>query len=414
MNDKKLLDLLYQAKEESLELPKPGESTLDAIYRLEEEIDSLEDELASLKRAKALFEALDELGLDDEAAVGEWIVAKGKEYQHGPKKDRKMAYTCFELAAMYGAVQGDVELGKTLIEGDLGITSIEEGIELLRKHSHESSEAAYLLFAYHDRFPDLIEGEEAKEAYLFAQSQGYEKAKDPLPEGYEERPYTEVLLSRYEKGDQSVCYDLAKREDLPVEKRQEFLQLALGREDPKALEEMGMIQKEEGEFEEAMTYFEKAGIKGNPYCFLFAAECLEADPHFYEGGKGPAQKEELRLYQMAAKKGVPSAMAKMAIAYFHGHGVKKDAEKAIGLARAAIKAGEFYDAPNLLGDAYLKGAGVIKSAPMAIRYYKKAAEKGNVKAMMTLSDLYMRGAPGVKKNPTLAARYRFLTGIDTD
>ena len=63
---------------------------------------------------------------------------------------------------------------------------------------------------------------------------------------------------------------------------------------------------------------------------------------------------------------------------------------------------------------YRQGEGVSQNVARAASLFKKAANRGNMIAMLALSEIYEKGEGNVKKDVSLAARYRFMSGVERD
>ena len=416
MNERKLIDRIYEVEEECHDfLPKEKGTTQKILFAIEDEIGDLERDLQKLKKAHALYERLDKLGFENRDQISDFIFAYGKKLLEKNPDDQKAASFYFELAADFGGIKAKAEYAKGLIYGTFGILSPEEGVDILREMAEsDAAEAAYLLYILHGEFPSLVEAKEAKENYEKAARLGYAPALEPLPQDFDLRSYTETLLTRFQEGDLSVCFELSERKDLSEKEAKRFLNLAAKNRDPKAEEELGFLAKGDGNLKKAMEYFVRAGEDGLPHCYLIAASLLEANPHFYEGGEGELQNEEFRLYERAAKQDVPEALTKVGQAYRKGYIAKQSRKKAVEYFRKAIRLGEDYEAPVLLAEMYRKGEWVSQNVARAVSLLKKAANRGNMTAMLALSEIYEQGEGNVKKDNSLAARYRFMSGVGRD
>ena len=117
---------------------------------------------------------------------------------------------------------------------------------------------------------------------------------------------------------------------------------------------------------------------------------------YYYAGKKVKQSYEVALkwFSMAAKQKHVKAIANMGLCYQLGHGTKKDSIMAVKLYKESIKAGNSelvkqrednlekshsaFDV-RLLADLYDNGCGdaVKKNQPLALKYYKMAADNGD-------------------------------------
>ena len=416
MNERKLIDRIYEAEEECHDFLQEEEGTTQKILlAIDDEIEEKRRELEKLKKARSLYERLDELGFENREQISDFIFDFGKKLLVKNPDDKKDASFYFELAADCGGIKAKAEYAKGLIYGTFGVLSPEEGVAILREMAESDvAEAAYLLYILHGEFPFLIEGQEAKENYEKAARLGYAPALEPLPQDFDLRSFTDILLARFQEGDLSVCFELSKRKDISEKDAKRFLTLAAKNRDPKAEEEFGFLYKSEGNVKKAKESFIRAGEDGLPHAYLIAASLLEANPHFYEGGEGDLQKEEFHLYELAAKQDVPEALTKVGQAYRKGYIAKQSRKKTVECFRKAIRLGEDYEAPVLLAEMYRKGEWVSQNVARAASLFKKAANRGNMSAMLALSEIYEKGEGNVKKDVSLAARYRFMSGVGRD
>ena len=297
-------DLLFLLDDRSAVNLKPGEGVEKAKERLEKRLKEGEEDLALLKRAISIYDALLSLGVASKEALAASLLEHAKKRQ--AKGEMDSAYEALELASRFGGAREKIAFAKTLISGTFGVSSREEGLSILSELADSGyPEASYLIYLLHQTSPDLVEGKLAKEEYLRARALGYPLAFPPLSEDFDERPYTAILLERFYKGEESLAFALSKRKDLGEETRRKYLLLALKQENAEAEEAYAEMVKEEKK-EEGRRYFELAGNHGKPECYLKAASLLEASPHFYQGGEGEKQKEELRLYRLAQEANVPA------------------------------------------------------------------------------------------------------------
>ena len=86
-----------------------------------------------------------------------------------------------------------------------------------------------------------------------------------------------------------------------------------------------------------------------------------------------------------------------------GQGVRQDSAEAVRWYRKAAERG-YIVAQNNLGVAYSEGQGVRQDYPEALRWYRKAAEQGFAAAQHNLGEMYYEGK-GVHQNYTEALRW---------
>ncbi len=126
--------------------------------------------------------------------------------------------------------------------------------------------------------------------------------------------------------------------------------------------------------------------KGNP-----EAQCYVG--WAYENGKGTEQNytKAVKWYERAALQGYAGALHSLGLMYAQGHGVKLDNTKALELLRKSANQG-YAETQAQLGYLYEKGkCGLPQNYLEAIKWYQKAAERGNVLAQKVLARIYEEG-----------------------
>lgn len=110
----------------------------------------------------------------------------------------------------------------------------------------------------------------------------------------------------------------------------------------------------------------------------------------------------LREWRPLAAQGDPEAQYRLARMYYHGEGVRDDAEAAKWY-RLSAEQGHA-KAQNNLALMYEEGRGVERDEAEAARWYRRAAEQGLVTAQGNLARLYDQGR-GVERDVAEAARW---------
>jgi len=207
------------------------------------------------------------------------------------------------------------------------------------------------------------------------------------------------------------------------------------------LYEEGLSVIVDQDFNKAVHYYNQSAAKGHP-------GAQKALGLMYDIGKGVPVNKPLALlhYEFAAKGGNLEAQATLGYKYLFGDGVHKSCEKAAphyravahAVAEKAMKTGlrlhvdskrlmsdeDMYEeeedvvqfwqysaeggkapAQVTMGTLYLKGAyGVEQNFQQAFRYFKQAADQGNVGGKAYLGFMYAKGY-GVKQNNETAIKY---------
>ena len=101
--------------------------------------------------------------------------------------------------------------------------------------------------------------------------------------------------------------------------------------------------------------------------------------------------EAARWLGRAADAGHADARNTIAVMYYHGMGVGRDAQKALDLSRPAAEQGDPVAQYNL-GYFYWQGHGVVKDVGAAAAWIQQAAKSGLPRAQYALGQMYRTGA----------------------
>ena len=161
---------------------------------------------------------------------------------------------------------------------------------------------------------------------------------------------------------------------------------------------------------EAVKWWQIGASKKDPDCLTNLGFC-------YHMGDGVNQSniEAKKCWEQASKKGSSGASYNLGIFYENGWSVIKDGKKALIYFKKNIKTKNAFHNTSLLGIAriYNEGNGVRKNTKECIKYYKRAAKLGNLKAMLELGSMYDKMGDNkgiyksIKKDPKLALKYYY-------
>lgn len=201
-----------------------------------------------------------------------------------------------------------------------------------------------------------------------------------------------------------------------------------------SLTKKGVEAFDQGKYEEAIEYFNKAiekdpqkageanrmlgiiyadtvgGVKDAKKAFEYFTAATELGDSIgiyllakaYDNGDGTVQNLEKasQYYTKAADAGYPQAMAEAGWLYMRGYkGVTKDETKAVKYLKDAVEA-KNADAMAYLAYAYENGKGVDKDEAKALELYSLAAESGSADGKALLGYTYAYGYLGVVPNTT--------------
>ncbi|KAJ3193993.1 hypothetical protein HK101_003702 [Irineochytrium annulatum] len=150
----------------------------------------------------------------------------------------------------------------------------------------------------------------------------------------------------------------------------------------------------------ALRLYNRAAEGGHSGAMFRVGQCYERGSL----GCNVDLEQSVEWYQKAAEQKDPDAACAMAFMYATGKGVVKDLSKAKDhYLRAAEKGNRV--AENALGWFYENGLGGLRKDPdMAVGFYKRAAEKGEVNALFNLGECAWKGL-GSKRDKAKAAEY---------
>lgn len=114
----------------------------------------------------------------------------------------------------------------------------------------------------------------------------------------------------------------------------------------------------------------------------------------YEEGN---YEDAVEYFEAAQKKGDIRGTHNLAVCYAEGNGVEKSLTMAFKLYEKAAKK-NFVDAQVALGEMYKNGYGCKQDYKKAIKWLEKAAKQGDSDAMYLIATCYYYGGYGIKKD----------------
>ncbi len=146
-----------------------------------------------------------------------------------------------------------------------------------------------------------------------------------------------------------------------------------------AMNNLGCLEKDESK---AFNWFLKAADKGE-----YIAQKNVARYYRYGIATEKDEQKALDYYTKSANQGYLEAITELARLYRYGYCTEKNIEESIKWYEKAISKGHI-ESMLSLADLYIKE---LDDTPMAIHYYKQAAEKGNETAILKLGQIYEEG-----------------------
>ena len=118
---------------------------------------------------------------------------------------------------------------------------------------------------------------------------------------------------------------------------------------------------------------------------LQRAGVLEPDPG----------EDQIKLLEIAARRGLAEAQFELGVAYDHGLGVTQNHATAAGWYQRAAEQG-LTDAQYNLATLYDEGLGTPRDIGRALQWYSRAADAGEARAMNNLGYIHEKGLTGVR------------------
>ena len=390
-----------------------AECSSDIAYDLKTEIESLKEQLDTLKLAYRVYHGFEKAGLESKEEIAKAMYEEAMKL--AKKKEADHVAEMLKDAADNGCVEAKLEYGRALVYADYGLErDVERGLQMIREEADDgSADACYLFVTIHKHCPQFVGPDIAREMCEKAASMGHEKALRRLKKPFEMSKETQTLLDRAKSGEKGVYFSLSIRGDLTIDDREKYFRLALEEGDAAAEYEMGKILRDSGDNEAAKEYLQRAVDHGSALaCFTLARIILNGKPHFYHGGglpdrNDPDYQKEFELMLRAAELGDYRAMCVIGRAYVRGYMVDKDYDKAREYLQRAFDLGERLSSPRLIAETY-RYTDAPGTAEKAVEYYQMSADAGNRSAMLGLMDIYEEGLREIPKDPSKAFYYRYL------
>ncbi len=157
-------------------------------------------------------------------------------------------------------------------------------------------------------------------------------------------------------------------------------------------------------YDEAVKWFRKAAEQNSAIGQYGLGFC-------YYKGKGVSQSydEAVKWFRKAVEQDCAIAQYGLGYCYYKGKGVLQSYEEAVNLFLKAAEQ-DYVKAQYRLGLCYYEGKGVLQSYKEAVNLFLKAAENGHIKAQCKLGDLYIgekRRSAVCEALIQIASRYSF-------
>ncbi|HEV2301524.1 MAG TPA: tetratricopeptide repeat protein [Stellaceae bacterium] len=159
----------------------------------------------------------------------------------------------------------------------------------------------------------------------------------------------------------------------------------------------------------ATAWYGKAAEQGH------VAAALEINRLRHEGRDIPADEAKIAAaLGPEAEKGDRGAMRALADIEIYGRGVPRDAARGVALLRRAVAAGSAAAAADL-ANLYLRGApGIDKNPAEGFRWMGESGRRGNLSAMLALGSMYFRHPDASLHNPVEGYRWLMRAALLDD
>lgn len=425
MNIKELIEKKLRADELALCF---SELNNDKIFNYVSELDlaiaDLERKLTNMKYVYEVYKGFEELGISSRKELGDKVYEYALELAK-TNKDGALILNLLYNASKDGSDKAKIEYARINAYGLYGVKpSIIESLEWLEKLANEgNAEACYCITLLHYDFPYAIEAQVAYDYCQKAAGMGYPPAQRRLSQPFDLRTYTEKLIDKANKGHKEFYYDIAIRQDISDELREEYMRLAIENNDPRAEYAYALAAIDSGLIEEAKSYLNAAGSHGYSNAYIDLGQLMVPDggENYYSYSKIDVtllpqnyHLQEFECYKKACEMGNVKAMVYVGIGYKQGYVVNKNFDMAFNLFAKAVELGDEFLASFYLAECYELGQGVEKDENAAVLYYTMGAEKGNINSMLALARIYKDGLGKIEKDDELSARYLFMSGYGRD
>ena len=348
---------------------------------------------------------------------GMWHLAHSYKYGVGCRKSYKKAFYWYEQSAKLGYSNAMNSLAICYEEG-LGVKkTYEKAFYWYNCAAKLENKEAMFSLGYYYKNGLAIEIDLEKSFYWYEQSAlaGYSDAMWQLGVYYEEgigvekNPkkafewYKNSALDNNDVGmwKLSLCYINGVGTNRNPEKALNWCERSAKKGNASAIWSLGVFYEDgylqEQSFEKAFDYYHQASLLGNSSAML-------ALGRMYEEGKGCEKNSQssIEWYLKSAKAGNTSALFKIAEYYYNNESY----DVAIEYCEKAKKYN--LSAYTILAECYEHGRKCEQNYEKAFKYYKLAAENGDIKAMRQLGNLYEQGK-GCNQNYKLALNWYELS-----
>lgn len=239
------------------------------------------------------------------------------------------------------------------------------------------------------------------------------------------------LLENHEMEQQGIIY----RQNIKLARRG----------DAKAQVIVGQCDMKYGNYEEGISWFQKAAsqkeatayselgccymegrgvaqnIKQALQYYRMSVECREPEgicrlAEYYMAQKynEKAVAAAIKLYQLAAQLGNAEAQAKLGICFLKGEGVARNEKQAFHWLQKAAESKNFYWSGYYLAKCYIEGIGIQKNEQLGFEILRSTVEQGSInyiKARELLAECYREGIGTTKKRRKAEQLLNGLTEI---
>lgn len=118
--------------------------------------------------------------------------------------------------------------------------------------------------------------------------------------------------------------------------------------------------------------------------------------------------EDFQITEYQAQRGNSAAMFKIGLLYYYGlRGLRRNHTKALHWFSKAVEKGDMRSM-EFLGEIYVRGAGVERNYTKAFEWLSRAAKQQYYSAYNGLGYLYVKGHGVEKKNLTKVSSFKFI------
>jgi len=383
----------------------PGEKSTNDLFNY----------LDRLKNAKMIYEELMSKGINNNDILKTELFNLANILIYNKKYTN--VYSLLDMASKYRNYNANRLLAKMLIHGLYDTKkSIGEALNYLKQAAdNDDLEATLDLINLYDYDNDYLESHEAIYYTKRAIKLGSNFARERLYLPFDYKSRYDRLNERIDNGDIQAIYDMVLYlEETESDELEKYLNLGLEKKEARCFLYKAKKYYQEKNKDLALEYAKKASNLGSKAANKFIGDLLVTTNFYqFENNIGhepiPSHVKQFECYLMADMKD-EEVYLNIALAYYYGYPTMQSYQTAYNFFLELENKGNVL-ANYYLGLMYLHGDGIEIDLNKGISYLNKAANLGELKAILKLIDIYSNGYLEIKAKPELLNNYIEMSKI---